>query len=160
WEDLVAHESRLGPLPRGGPYLVDALHGSGLLGRGGAAFPVGVKWRSVARRSGGSAVVLANGAEGEPLSWKDRVLMAARPHLVLDGAFVAAATVGADEVVLYVGEQHGAAQAAMTAAVHERPAALRRRVRIVPSPARYVAGEESAAVRFVDGGAALPTTVP
>ena len=160
WECLAAHQSRLGPLPRGGPELIDTLDRSGLLGRGGAAFPAGVKWRSVARRSGGSAVVLANGAEGEPLSWKDRLLMAARPHLVLDGAFVAAATVGADQVVLYVGELHGAARAAMAGAVSELPAALRRRARVVVSPPRYVAGEESAAVQFVDHGAALPTTVP
>ena len=160
WESLAAHQSRLGPLPGGGPELIDTLDRSGLLGRGGAAFPVGVKWRSVACRPGGPAVVLANGAEGEPLSWKDRVLMAARPHLVLDGAFVAAATVGADQIVLYVGEQHGAARVAMAAALRERPAAQRRRVRVAASPARYVAGEESAAVHFVDRGAALPTTVP
>ena len=160
WENLADHQSRLGPLPRGGSELIDTLERSGLLGRGGAAFPVGLKWRSVARRSGGSAVVLANGAEGEPLSWKDRLLMAARPHLVLDGAFLAAATVGAGQVVLYVSRQHEAASAAMAGALSERPAAQRQRARIVASPARYVAGEETAAVHFVDARAAVPTAVP
>ena len=59
---------------------------SGLLGRGGAGFPVGRKWRAVAEHSAGDAVVVVNGAEGEPRSAKDRVLMERRPHLVLDGA--------------------------------------------------------------------------
>ncbi len=52
--------------------------------------------------------MLVNGAEGEPLSRKDHVLMAHRPHLVLDGAAIAAETLGADEVVLYVGAEHTA----------------------------------------------------
>jgi len=54
--------------------LISILEASGLQGRGGAGFPVGRKWRSVAERSGGRAVILVNGAEGEPLSIKDRFL--------------------------------------------------------------------------------------
>jgi len=104
--------------------------------------------------------VLANGAEGEPMSWKDRTLMAARPHLVLDGAFLAASAVGADQVIFYVGEQHRAAHAAMAHALCERPMGQRLLARLVASPARYVAGEESAAVRFLNAGRAVPTTVP
>ena len=160
WEDLACHQSRLGPLPEARADLIDLLERSALRGRGGASFPVGSKWRSVASRSSGAAVVLANGAEGEPLSWKDRTLMAARPHLVLDGAFLAASAVGADQVVLYVGEQHRAAHAAMARALGERSARERRMARVVASPARYVAGEESAAVHFVNGGPAVPTSVP
>src|ERR1700730_4576777 len=105
-ETMQEHRRRLGPWPAGDPGLVDVVGRSGLLGRGGAAFPVAVKWRSVSDRARGGAVVLVNGAEGEPLSWKDRLLLEARPHLVLDGAFIAAGTVGADQVVLYVGERH------------------------------------------------------
>lgn len=154
------HVRRLGPTPDAGQSLVDVLERSGLRGRGGAAFPVGTKWRSVASRSRGSAVVIANGAEGEPLSRKDRTLLAARPHLVLDGAFMAAASVGASEVVLYVGEEHGTAYQAVAHALNERPETSRLTVRLVPAPARYVAGEESAAVHFVNSGVAAPTTVP
>jgi NADH:ubiquinone oxidoreductase subunit F (NADH-binding) len=104
--------------------------------------------------------VLVNGAEGEPLSWKDQTLMAARPHLVLDGAFLAAETLGAPQVVVYVGEHQTAARAALRRAVLERPTVEGRMVRVVSAPARYVAGEESAAVHFVNEGLALPTTVP
>ena len=115
-ESFGDHCRRLGVAPTGNDGLIATIGRSGLLGRGGGAFPVGQKWRSVAdrsNRSSGSAVVLANGAEGEPLSWKDRLLMAVRPHLVLDGAFLAAGAVGAQQVVLYVGEEHRAAGAAM-----------------------------------------------
>jgi NADH:ubiquinone oxidoreductase subunit F (NADH-binding) len=69
-ESFHDHLRRLGPQPPAAADLIGTITRSGLLGRGGAGFPVGVKWRSVASRSAGSAVVLANGAEGEPLSWK------------------------------------------------------------------------------------------
>jgi NADH:ubiquinone oxidoreductase subunit F (NADH-binding) len=160
-ESLAAHHRRLGPLPASAPeQLIAELEESGLLGRGGAGFPVGRKWRSVAQRSSGGAVVLANGAEGEPLSHKDRTLMAARPHLVIDGALLAARAVGADDIIIYIGVGHRAADAALRAAVAERPADVRGRVRIVRAPLGYVAGEESAAVHFVDTGDARPTSTP
>jgi NADH:ubiquinone oxidoreductase subunit F (NADH-binding) len=159
-ESLAGHVRRLGPRPEACPDLVDALERSGLRGRGGASFPVGVKWRAVAGRAREAAVVVANGAEGEHLSSKDRVLMASRPHLVLDGALLAAGTVGAGQVVLYIGEAHGAAHAALASALAERPAVERRLVRVVASPPRYVAGEESAAVHFLNTGVATPTTIP
>jgi NADH:ubiquinone oxidoreductase subunit F (NADH-binding) len=159
-ENLDQHRRRLGPQPSGTPALIDPLARSGLLGRGGAAFPVGVKWRSVADRSRGSAVVLANGAEGEPLSWKDRLLLTSRPHLVLDGAFIAAGSVGSEQVVLYVGERHTGALRALRQALAERPESQQRLARIVSAPPRYVSGEESAAVHFLESGVAAPTTVP
>jgi NADH:ubiquinone oxidoreductase subunit F (NADH-binding) len=159
-ESLADHVRRLGPRPSGGTDLIDTLERSGLVGRGGAAFRAGVKWRTVAARARGSAVVLANGAEGEPLSRKDQVLMAYRPHLVIDGALLAAETVGADRVVLYVGEAHGAALAAMSRAASERAGWERARVRVVGAPVSYAAGEETAAVHFVDAGVATPLPVP
>ena len=120
---------------------------------------MGSKWASVAGRSNGDARVLVNGAEGEPLSAKDRTLMAARPHLVLDGALLAATSVGAREVVLYVAEQHVPAHTALGRALAERRR-LPVPVRIVIAPHAYVAGEESAAVHFVNAGDARPTVVP
>ncbi len=143
-----------------GAELIPVLEASGLTGRGGAGFPVGRKWRTVASASGDWPVVLVNGAEGEPLSIKDRALMVTRPHLVLDGALLAAEAVGADQIVLYVGDAHGAARAALGRAVIERGRGHQHRFRLVAAPARYVAGEESAAVHYVDAGDARPTTVP
>jgi NADH:ubiquinone oxidoreductase subunit F (NADH-binding) len=160
-ETLAAHQQRLGPLPTLPPgELIAELEASGLLGRGGAGFPVGRKWRTVADGSSAGAVVLANGAEGEPLSHKDRSLMAARPHLVIDGALLAARAVGAGDIIFYVGGEHAAAGAALRNALAERRADVRGRVRIVAAPAGYVSGEESAAVHFVNAGDARPTTTP
>jgi NADH:ubiquinone oxidoreductase subunit F (NADH-binding) len=159
-EGLAEHVQRLGPLPPAGPSFIDVLVRSGLSGRGGAAYPAGLKWRSVAAQSNGTAVVIVNGAEGEPRSLKDRLLMTKRPHLILDGASLAARAVRAKQVVLYIGEEHHGARESMARALAERTGEERRLVRTVAAPARYVAGASSAAVHLVDDGIATPTTAP
>ncbi len=158
-ESLRDHQRRLGRLPPAETGdLIPVLEASGLLGRGGAGFPVGRKWRSVAERSDGRAVVVVNGAEGEPASAKDQALMTCRPHLVLDGAMLAAGAVGADEIVVYVGGEHGAAIAAIRRAIAERSSSWRVPLRLIEAPVGYVAGEQSAAVHFIETGDARPTT--
>jgi len=152
--------ARVGALPDAPAGLIATLRRSDVRGRGGAGFPVASKWESVANRRGRRPVVLVNGAEGEPLSRKDRLLMETRPHLVLDGAALAAGAVDAGKVIVYVGGEHAAARAAMLRALAERPSAERRRTRLVSAPSGYVAGEETAAVHFVNDGIALPTAAP
>lgn len=160
-ESLADHAARLGALPRGAAaqQTILTLEASGLLGRGGAGFPVGRKWRSVASQPGGAPAILVNAAEGEPLSSKDRTLLRLRPHLVLDGAVLAADAVGANRIALYVGSAHRGARASLERAIDER------RDLIVPielfsAPDTYIAGEESAAVHFVNAADARPTTTP
>jgi NADH:ubiquinone oxidoreductase subunit F (NADH-binding) len=148
------------PLPPVGPSLVDAIQRAGLMGRGGASFPVATKWRAVAQRSRGQAVIVVNGAEGEPQSRKDRLLMTTRPHLVLDGAFIAARVLRAARVILYIGERHAAARESMLRALAQRPEPERGGVTLAAAPARYVAGAESAAIHFLNDGIATPTNVP
>lgn len=144
-ESLADHQHRLGPRPPAAG-VIGVLGASGLLGRGGAGFPVARKWATVAERGDGRAVVLANGAEGEPLSSKDRAIMAARPHLVLDGAELAAEAVGADRIILYVGGEHAAALAALERASAERAVSRDRRgavpIELVAAPHSYIAGED------------------
>ena len=166
-ERLADHRARLGDLPGRAErsHLIPILEAAGLLGRGGAGFPVARKWASVAGRAKGDAVVLGNGAEGEPLSHKDRVLMASRPHLVLDGLELAAEAVGARRAILYVGSEHADARAALERALAERAADRsstlpRLPITMATPPVSYLAGEESAAVHFVNTGDARPTTVP
>ena len=148
------------PLPHAGHELIGAIDRARLLGRGGAGFPVGAKWRAVAERSKGDAVVLVNGAEGEPHSKKDRLLMTARPHLVLDGAFLAARVLRARRIVLYIGERHEQARTSMLHALAQRTERDRELVTVMAAPARYVAGAEAAAIHFVNEGVATPTTTP
>ncbi len=160
-ETLGAHVARLGRTPTGAATrgLIPLIEQSGLVGRGGAGFPVGRKWRTLAERAAGSATVLVNAAEGEPLSAKDRTLLSLRPHLVIDGALLAADAVAADRVIFYVGSAHRAARASLERALRER-GSLAHRLDIVSAPDTYVAGEESAAVHFVNEADARPTSTP
>ncbi len=155
---LGTHLERWGDLRRGEPGLIDELDASGLVGRGGAWFPVGVKWRAVtgSRRR---PVVVANGAEGEPASRKDAVLLRHAPHLVLDGLVLAATTLGAQQAIAYV---PASARPVVDAAIAERRA---RRldpvaVEVAEAPDTFIAGQESAAVSALDGRrGAVPTFV-
>ena len=157
-EDFAHHLTRYGPVATASPALIPEIQASGLKGRGGAGFPAGLKWRAVADRAGGRGVVLVNGVEADPTSGKDFLLMTARPHLVLDGAVMAARAVGAAEIVVGVNRTAVQAHRAMAAAVVERREPVR--IEIVDVPSRYVAGEETALARFVSGGPALPTLTP
>jgi NADH:ubiquinone oxidoreductase subunit F (NADH-binding) len=162
-ESLAAHLARLGPRPRHpGGSLIEVIDRAELRGRGGAAYPAAGKWAATRQRSRGNAVVVANGAEVEPLSAKDRLLMTTRPHLVLDGLLVAAEAVAAERAVLYISRADDDVGAALSAAIEERRAAgdLPLPVSLARAPHRYVAGEETAAIAHLNGGAARPTMVP
>jgi NADH:ubiquinone oxidoreductase subunit F (NADH-binding) len=138
--------------------LLDEVERSGLLGRGGAAFPLAVKLRTVreAGRRGSQTVVLANGEEGEPASVKDKWLLRNRPHLVLDGIRLAAKVVDASHAYVYVSDPVAAdaVRAALDDGTLDVP------ISVVTVDAGYVAGEETAAVRAVNGGPAKPTDKP
>jgi NADH:ubiquinone oxidoreductase subunit F (NADH-binding) len=157
---LLSNTDDRAPLPGVGGRFIEALERSGLVGRGGAGFPTWIKWRAVAERSHGNAVIVVNGAEGEPRSQKDRLLMTSRPHLILDGALIAARVLRARRVVLYVGERHEAARQTMMRALGERHEPERGVVTFAAAPARYVAGAENAAIHFLNEGIATPTNVP
>jgi NADH:ubiquinone oxidoreductase subunit F (NADH-binding) len=171
--DLKEHVAIHGEAPfakrrerRGAGTLIDLVEQAGLLGRGGAAFPAAAKMRAVVgagrSRIGVRPIVLANAAEGEPASLKDRVLLEGLPHLVLDGGVLAARAVGADELILCIDESAGPALQSATSAIRERERtggdALK--VSIQPVPVGYVSGQESALVNLCSGGPAKPTLTP
>jgi NADH:ubiquinone oxidoreductase subunit F (NADH-binding) len=105
------------------------------------------------------SAVVVNGSETEPASRKDRLLLSRLPHLVLDGAALAAGAVGAREVVIKLGDDQPEAVAALNGAASVRHDG-RVSFEVVAGPAGYVSGEESAVVNFLNGGPALPTFVP
>jgi NADH:ubiquinone oxidoreductase subunit F (NADH-binding) len=157
---LAQHLQTHGPPPDGdGPGLIAAVEAAGLTGRGGAAFPTHRKLRTAAEAAGAGKppVVVANGAESEPASMKDKTLLAFCPHLVLDGLQLAAAAVGAREAYLYVHRDENLSRG-LREAMAERaargidPVA----VRLVEAPARFLAGEKTALANRISGGNALP----
>ena len=160
--DLSAHLKVHGRTPyRGGPrMLIHTIESAGLTGRGGAAFPTHRKLTAVADQKG-VPVVVGNGAEGEPASDKDKRLLWSSPHLVLDGLQLAAETVGARQVHLYV-HRHPELLRRLHSALAERAAAGLDRIAVdlVTAPPRFLAGEESALASRVEGGAALPRFTP
>jgi NADH:ubiquinone oxidoreductase subunit F (NADH-binding) len=141
--------------------LIDLIERSGLRGRGGAGFPTATKLRSVAEHRGRSVVVV-NGTEGEPASRKDATLLQLRAHLVLDGAEQAAAAVGADEIFVCIDRTNRAGLETVGRALEERRHAEPggASITLLAAPPRYVAGEETALVQWINGGDAKPTTTP
>lgn len=163
--DLAEHAARYHLLPTDdGRQIVETVAAAGLRGRGGAWFPTGRKLAAVAEHGAraGIAYVVANAAESEPASTKDRLLLQTVPHLVLDGAELAAAAVGATAVTVCVHrEAHAVAEA--QAAVRERRAAgwgrPGVRVTVVTTPRRYVSAEATALARYVGGEPAKPRVI-
>ncbi len=141
--------------------LIEVVERSGLTGRGGAGFPAGRKMRSVAAGRG-RAVVVANGAEGEPASSKDRLLLTRVPHLVLDGITLAAYAIGAGEAHLVVHGQEADLMASLEDAITDREALGVDPVpiQVCGIPSRYVSSEQSSIVQYLGGGPAKPTFSP
>ena len=160
--DLAAH-LRWHGLPRfRGPALIEQAAAAGLTGRGGAAFPAARKLAAVAA-AGRPAVVVGNAAEGEPASSKDAALLWFAPHLVLDGLQAAAEAAGARSAYLYLHarrDSRGGPDLAghLRTALASRLAAGTDRVgvELIEAPARFLAGEETALVARINGGAARP----
>jgi NADH:ubiquinone oxidoreductase subunit F (NADH-binding) len=166
---LSAHLARYGPPPAFPDWpsrdaMIAEVARAGLTGRGGAGFPAARKLAAVATdraaaRGRRAPVVVANGTEGEPAIAKDKVLMARSPHLVLDGAAIAAELTGAASVVVVV---HRRVREFIDGAVAER---RRTRLDRVPVSVRtaadgFTAGESSAVVHWVDRGIPTPLNGP
>jgi len=141
-QDEDEHIARNGPLPRlASGALIGALQEAGLTGRGGAHFPT---WRKLARTAvADRPVVIANAAEGEPASRKDKVLLQHCRHLVLDGLQLTAEAVGASRVYLY-------------GAVVPQRKSDRYPITCIAAPNAFTAGESSAVVAAVNGRKPLP----
>ncbi|MFE0102955.1 ferredoxin [Streptomyces sp. NPDC059009] len=159
---LDLHLKVHGPLrPMAGEPLAALAEQIVLRGRGGAGFPFARKLRAVADaaiRRGVRPVVVVNGSEDEPACRKDTVLLNRAPHLILDGALLAAEALGARTLV--IGVTRESTESSMRTALAERGLRDRRgaalRARVQRNPVRMVTGESSALVRSADGGPPLP----
>jgi NADH-quinone oxidoreductase subunit F len=136
---------------------------SGLRGRGGGGFPTGDKWRSVRDAGGGRRYVVANGAEGEPATFKDRTLMRLDPFRIIEGAAIAAFVVGAADVYVATKRSFERETANLRrAAVELGGAGLlgELTVTIVEGPEEYLFGEEKALLEVIEGRDPMPRTLP
>ena len=157
--DLATHRAEFGPLPDlNASDLITIAGEVDLRGRGGAAFPVARKLRAVQAATRGRkhrAAVVVNAAESEPGSLKDKMLLCRSPHLVLDGALIAARALGAREIIVAVAGD-GLHQRSIAEAV-AADNVLRRMTRVVSAPDRFVSGESGALVSALNGKSALPS---
>jgi NADH:ubiquinone oxidoreductase subunit F (NADH-binding)/ferredoxin len=157
--DLAAYHSIFGKLPRlTAEELISITERVDLRGRGGAAFPVARKLRATqssvkARRR--PPVIVVNATEGEPGSYKDKMLLRKSPYLVLGGALVAAWALKAREIIIGVSGD-GTLARWVTALTNAEPD-LKKMVVVVQVPERFVSGEGSALVNAVNGRIPLPS---
>jgi len=153
---LDAHLRDYGPLPAlSSQDIMQLAKRAGLTGHGGAGFPLWRKLEAV-MQARGRAVVVGNGAEGEPASGKDGWLLTHRPHLVLDGLQLAAQAVGGSAVFLYANELIPLRRLGRVIAERDGSRIDARCVDLVAAPAAFISGEESAVVSYLSGGDALP----
>ena len=132
---------------------------SGLRGRGGAGFPTGVKWASVAHDPCPTKYLVCNGAEGEPGTFKDRYLMRNNPYQLLEGMAIACYAVNAKKAYLGMKKSFDTEYAAVSKALKEMSARGLlgpTPFEIILGPEDYLFGEEKALLEVVEGGEALP----
>jgi NADH:ubiquinone oxidoreductase subunit F (NADH-binding)/NADH:ubiquinone oxidoreductase subunit E len=134
--------------------VLSVLEESGERGRGGAAFPTGTKWRRCAEVISDSKYVVANGDEGDPGSFIDRVLMEDDPHSILEGMAICGHAVGAQEGIVYIRSEYPRALQRMKVAIEAATCAglLQDFIpSIVQGMGSYVCGEETAMLNAIEG---------
>ncbi|WP_150695748.1 formate dehydrogenase beta subunit [Pandoraea terrae] len=135
---------------------------SGLRGRGGAAFPAGIKWRTVSRAQAAQKYVVCNADEGDSGTFADRLLMESDPFVLIEGMTISGVCVGATQGVIYVRSEYPHAVAALEAACAEarRAGWLGADVlgsgktfdlRVVRAAGAYICGEETAMLESIEG---------
>lgn len=151
--------------------IIEEIKAAGLVGRGGAAFPTGIKWEGTARAEGQPKYVVCNGDEAEPGTFKDRVLMENDPHSILEGLIIAAFAVGAAKGYIYIRGEYLQAYHAMQAAVEDAHRENLLGTNILGSKfsfdvelrrgaGAYICGEETALFESIEGKRGFPRVKP
>jgi len=151
--------------------VVEAVVDSGLRGRGGAAFPTGVKWRACRSAAGEVKYLIANADEGDPGSFVDRALMEGNPFALLEGMAIAAYAIGARQGYIYVRQEYPRAYSSLQEALAQAREAgllgdkilgtkLSFDIKVVRGAGSYVCGEETALISSVEGRIGEPRVRP
>jgi NADH:ubiquinone oxidoreductase subunit F (NADH-binding)/NADH:ubiquinone oxidoreductase subunit E len=142
--------------------IISALERSGERGRGGAGYSTAAKWRACAAARGDVRYVIANGDEGDPGSFIDRVLMEEDPHAIIEGMILCGYAVGAREGIAFIRSEYPAAIASMQIAIGEARragllgssvlgSAFTFDISVFPGMGSYVCGEETALLNAIEG---------
>jgi NADH-quinone oxidoreductase subunit F len=151
--------------------VVEEIKASGLVGRGGAAFPAGLKWQFAASASGEIRYVVCNGDESEPGTYKDRVLMEGDPLFILEGMLIAGYSIGAKQGFIYVRGEYPRAQRILSEAIAVAKEAgylgndilgsgFSFDVELRSGAGAYVCGEETALFESIEGKRGFPRLKP
>jgi NADH:ubiquinone oxidoreductase subunit F (NADH-binding) len=147
-----------------GEAILSALEQTHLRGRGGAAFPTAAKWRAARDAPGDDRYVVANGDEGDPGSFVDRILLEEDPHAVLAGMLACARAIGAHRGIVYIRSEYPRAQLLMRAAIQQARDAKRLGtefdVEVVSGAGSYICGEETALLNSIQGLRGEPRVRP
>ena len=143
--------------------VIAEVEAAGLIGRGGAAFPTGLKWKFTRAAEGAPKYVVCNADESEPGTFKDRVLMEHRPHLLLEGIALAAYAVGTDHAIIFIrGEYPKATQILQDAIAEAAAAGLlgALTIEVRRGAGAYICGEETALFEAIEGKRGFPRMKP
>jgi len=164
-EDYEAHEGYAGlrrALTMAPAQVVQEVFDSGLRGRGGAAFPAGIKWKTVAGAQAAQKYIVCNADEGDSGTFSDRMTMEGDPLVLIEGMTIAAIATGATRGYIYVRSEYPHAIAALEAAIrHAEDAGFLGdnvqgsghafRLEVRKGAGSYVCGEETALLESIEG---------
>lgn len=151
--------------------VIEEIKAAGLVGRGGAAFPTGLKWEAAANASGEVKYVVCNADEAEPGTFKDRVLMEDDPHSILEGMLIAAYAIGAQKGFIYIRGEYLLPYEAMNKALENAREAgflgsnildsdFEFDIEIRRGAGAYICGEETALFESIEGKRGFPRLKP
>ena len=150
---------------------ITSLNDAGLRGMGGAGFPTGRKWSLVAGESSDTKFVICNADESEPGTFKDRVLLATLPHLVIEGMVLAGLTIGAEQGIIFLRHEYSVEQQVLQDAIQDATArgilgpeaagsGRAFEIEIFVSPGGYILGEETALLEALEDRRGEPRNKP
>jgi bidirectional [NiFe] hydrogenase diaphorase subunit len=151
--------------------VIEQVTKSGLRGRGGAGFPTGLKWTTVAKASGTKKYVICNADEGDPGAFMDRSVLESDPHRVLEGMAIAAYAVGANKGFIYCRAEYPLAVKRLRIAIRQAESSgllgmnigdthFDFRIEVRLGAGAFVCGEETALIASIEGGRGTPRPRP
>jgi NADH:ubiquinone oxidoreductase subunit F (NADH-binding) len=144
---------------------------SGLIGRGGAGFPTALKWEAAFNQAGTEKYILCNAEEGEPGTFKDKMLLDQNPHKVIEGIIIGAYAIGSSEGYIYIKDKYGDSADLVEKAIRNAQvngllgknilgSSFSFTLKVLKMPSAYVCGEETALCRSIEGKRAVPKVKP